>query len=163
VIEAVIFDLDGTLIHLPIDYAVLFEEFKKIMHVEDVHPVVSTVSRVDEETRAQVFAVWDKAELAVLNKIYVNTEGMKLYQANVDKRKALVTLQGQAVVDAILKQFKLSFDVVVTREAGLFRVDQLIKAGLRLNVNMLDILFVGNAESDAAAAAKLGCQFIKIK
>jgi HAD superfamily hydrolase (TIGR01549 family) len=163
VIEAVIFDLDGTLVNLPIDYEALFEEFKNIMHVEDVHPVVNTISRVDAATRAQVFAAWDKAELAVLNKMHVKTEGMKIYQANVDKRKALVTLQGQTVVDAILNQLGLSFDVVVTREAGLFRVDQLIKAGLRLNVNMLDVLFVGNAESDATAAAKLGCQFIKVK
>jgi HAD superfamily hydrolase (TIGR01549 family) len=163
VIEAVIFDLDGTLVNLPIDYEALFEEFKRIMRVEDVHPVVNTISNVDTATRAQVFAAWDKAELAVLNKMHVKTEGMKIYQANVDKRKALVTLQGQTVVGAILKQLGLSFDVVVTREAGLFRVDQLIKAGLRLNVNMLDVLFVGNAESDATAAAKLGCQFIKVK
>lgn len=76
-IEIVIFDLDGTLVHLPVDYTMLFDEFKQIMHFDNVRPVVATVSRVDEKTRKLVFEAWDKAELAVSGKITVNEEGMK--------------------------------------------------------------------------------------
>ena len=161
-IEAVVFDLDGTLVRLPIDYERLFEEIKKITRINDVRPLVDTVSRVDGKTRALVFAAWEKAEVAVEKEISANEEGMKIYKAHTDKRKALVTLQGKAVVDAILKQFGLSFDVVVTREDALFRVDQIAKAANQLKVNMQNVLFVGNTEGDAAAATKLGCQFLKV-
>ena len=161
-IEAVVFDLDGTLVRLPIDYDGLFAEFSKIMCVSNVRPLVDTVSRVDGKTRALVFAAWEKAELAVEKEISNNEEGMKIYRAHADKRKALVTLQGKAIVEAILRQFDLSFDVVVTRENALFRVDQLAKAAGKLNVNIRSVLFVGNTEGDAAAAEKLGCQFLRI-
>jgi len=162
VIEAVIFDLDGTLVRLPIDYDRLFAEIKKITRINDVRPIVDTVSKVDGKTRELVFAAWEKAELAVEKEISANEEGMKIYKAHADKRKALVTFQGKAIVEAILRQFDLSFDVVVTRENALFRVDQLAKAAGKLNVNIRSVLFVGNTEGDAAAAEKLGCQFLRI-
>ena len=161
-IEAVVFDLDGTLVRLPIDYDRLFAEIKKITRINDVRPLVDTVSKVDGKTRELVFAAWEKAELAVEKEISANEEGMKIYKAHADKRKALVTLQGKAIVEAILRQFDLSFDVVVTRENALFRVDQLAKAAGKLNVNIRSVLFVGNTEGDAAAAEKLGCQFLRI-
>ena len=161
-IEAVVFDLDGTLVRLPIDYDGLFAEFSKIMCVSNVRPLVDTVSRVDGKTRALVFAAWEKAELAVEKEISNNEEGMKIYRAHADKRKALVTLQGKTIVELIMRQFGLSFDVVVTREDALFRVDQLAKAAEKLKVNMQHVLFVGNTDGDAAAAEKLGCHFLRI-
>ena len=161
-IEAVVFDLDGTLVRLPIDYDGLFAEFSKIMSDSNVRPLVDTVSRVDGKTRALVFAAWEKAELAVEKEISNNEEGMKIYKAHADKRKALVTLQGKTIVELIMRQFGLSFDVVVTREDALFRIDQLAKAAEKLKVNMQHVLFVGNTDGDAAAAEKLGCQFLRI-
>jgi len=163
VIEAVVFDLDGTLVRLPIDYEALFDEFKQIMHVEQVRPVVETVSRADEKTRAIVFSAWDRAELATRGKITVNEEGMKTYREFEDKPKALVTLQGRAVINVILKQFGLRFAFVVTREDSLFRVDQLTKAINLLEAEPRNVLVVGNTNGDAVAAKNLGCQFTRVK
>jgi HAD superfamily hydrolase (TIGR01549 family) len=162
-IEAVVFDLDGTLISLPINYEELLVEFKDIMHVENVRPLVDTVSKVDGETRKRVFRAWDKAELAVSEKINVNEEGMKVYREYAEKPKALVTLQGKKVVKAIAERFGLAFDVVVTRENSLFRAEQLRTAAEKLGVQMENVLFVGNADGDAVAAEKVGCQFLRAK
>ena len=49
--EAVIFDLDGTLINLPIDYEKLFREFSEIAKIDDVHPITKIVSKLDEKTK----------------------------------------------------------------------------------------------------------------
>jgi len=163
VIEVVVFDLDGTLVRLPIDYKPLFEEFRRIMRVDEVRPIVDAVSRVDGKTRELVFGAWDRAELAVSGKITVNEEGMKTYRKFWDKRKALVTLQGKAVVQTILRQFGLAFDFVVTREDALFRVDQLTKAINQLKAEPRNALFVGNTDDDVAAAGKIGCQFLRVK
>lgn len=162
-IEAVVLDLDGTLVQLPIDYEALFEEFKRIMRVNEVRPIVDTVSRVDGNTRAMVFKAWDRAELAIMGKITVNEEGMKIYREFSDKPKALVTLQGKKVVEAILNQLGLKFDFIVTREDSLFRVNQLTKAISLLSAYAKNVLFVGNTQSDADAAEKVGCQFRKVK
>jgi len=162
-IEAVIFDLDGTLIHLPIDYEELFREFKKIIHADNIRPLVGAVSRLDENTRSQVFGVWDNAELAASTKITVNVEGMKIYKKFAQKPKALVTIQGKTIVKTILGQLGLSFDVIVTREDSLNRTEQLKNAAEKLKTQFQSILFVGNIKNDSLAAEKVGCQFLRIK
>jgi HAD superfamily hydrolase (TIGR01549 family) len=160
--KAAIFDLDGTLVCLPIDWEELFAEFRRVMHVDTVRPLVDTVARIDGKTRLKVFASWDKAEIAIFESSTACGEGIKLYKENVGKPKALVTLQGKAVVKLLLKKFGLSFDVVLTREDSLFRAKQLQMAAEKLNVPMKEVLFVGNADTDAAAAAQVGCMFQRV-
>ena len=162
-IAAAVFDLDGTLACLPVNWGALFEELKRVMHADTVRPLVDTVSRLDGKTRVEVFAVWDRAEVAIFQSATACGEGMRLYREFAGKPKALVTLQGKAVVTLILEKFGLSFDVVVTREDSLFRAEQLLMAAKKLKVPPKNLLFVGNADSDAAAAQKVGCQFQRIK
>ena len=162
-IEAVIFDLDGTLIHLPIDYEKLFDEFKRIMHADKVQPVTEVVSRLDEKTRREVFKTWDETELAAAPNIVINKEGMGLYQTYLRKPKALVTMQGKAVMEKILDQLELSFKVILTREDSLDRAEQLESAAGQLKTRCRGVLFVGNTDNDALAADKVGCQFLRVK
>jgi len=162
-IKAVTFDLDGTLIQLPIDYKRLFQEFQKIMKTDKINPIAKTVSKTGNASRAQLFKVWDNAELAASKKITTNEEGMTVYRKNLEKPKALVTMQGRKLVATIVEQLELSFDVVITREDSLNREKQLKKAAEKLNVKIQNILFVGNTEDDALAAERAGCQFSKVK
>ena len=47
-IKAVVFDLDGTLLDLPIDYPSLYEKFKQLMGVDEVRPILKTVAQIQE-------------------------------------------------------------------------------------------------------------------
>lgn len=161
-IRAVIFDLDGTLIHLPVNYEKLFEEFKKIMKTNTVRPVTDIVARLDETTKKKVFKVWDDAELEALPKMSINEEGAKLYEKFSPKPKALVTMQGKAVAEKILQTTKFSFKIIITREHSLNRIEQLQKAAEMLGVKPQEILFIGDAENDSASARKFGCKFLKV-
>jgi HAD superfamily hydrolase (TIGR01549 family) len=162
-IAAAVFDLDGTLACLPVNWEALFEDLKRIMHADTVRPLVDSVARLDEKTRLEVFAVWDNAEVAIFESATACGEGIRLYHEFAGKPKALVTLQGKAVVTLILKKFGLSFDVVVTREDSLFRAQQLLMAAEKLKVPPKNLLFVGNADSDVVAAQKVGCNFQRVK
>jgi len=156
-----IFDLDGTLFYLPIDWEQLFAEFRTIMHVDTVRPLVDTISKLDQKTRREVFDKWDSAELAVAENITPCEEGMQLYRdAEAEgKQKALVTLQGKRIVKFLVKRFHLEFDVIITREDSLSRAEQLRIGLKKLNASAEHALFVGNAENDAIAAKKTGCAF----
>lgn len=162
-IQAVIFDLDGTLIDLPIDYEKLFSETRKITKIEDIRPLADTVLRLSARTRRKVLKAWDGTELDALAKMTINDEGTRIYKKFSAKRKALVTMQGKAVVTVALERLRLSFDVVLTREDSLSRVEQLKNAAQKLGTQADDVLFVGNTEGDQLAAKKVGCQFLKVK
>jgi len=162
VIEAVIFDLDGTLIHLPVDYERLIQQFQKVAQAESFHPLLESVSNLDEVANGKVFEIWDLAELAALAGMTVNQEGMKLYGFFSTKPKALVTMQGKAVVKAILEKLGLAFDVVLTREDSLNRAEQLKLAAQKLDARFENVLFVGNSENDVLAAKQVTCSFQRI-
>jgi HAD superfamily hydrolase (TIGR01549 family) len=163
VTEAVIFDLDGTLIDLPIDYEKLFREFSETAKIDGVHPVTKIVSQLDEKTRKKVFKIWDKTEASAWKEGTVKREGMTLYEKFSREPKALVTMQGKTLVQKTIKSLKLSFDVVVTREDGLDRTEQLKIAARKLGVSLRDILFIGNTEGDSAAAKNVECRFLRVE
>jgi len=161
-IRGVIFDLDGTLIHLPINYNALFQEFQKIMKTTNVTPLVQTMAVLDQKTRSEVYEVWTQAELEALPDLKMNSEGMKLYQKFSGKPLALVTMQGKKVVGEILSSLKLSFDVVLTREESLHRAEQIEVAVAKLGLKPKDILMIGDRENDKTSSEKIGCQFLMV-
>jgi HAD superfamily hydrolase (TIGR01549 family) len=161
-IEAVIFDLDGTLIHLPIDYEKLFKKFSEIMRVSNVRPLTKVIAQLDEETRKKVFEVWSKTELEASANMKVNSEGIAHYRKFSEKPKALVTMQGKPLVQVVLKRLGLSFNHIITREDSLNRVEQLKIAAEKLRTSMQNILFVGNTNEDMLAAEIVGCQFLRV-
>jgi HAD superfamily hydrolase (TIGR01549 family) len=161
-IEAVIFDLDGTLIHLPIDYEKLFQEIGKITKMSNVRPLTKVVAELDEETKKKVFDVWNKIEVEALADMKANDEGISYYKKFLEKRKALVTMQGKPLVQIVLKRLGLSFNFIITREDSLNRVKQLKIAAEKLGIQMQNILFIGNTNEDMLAAKTVECQFMRV-
>jgi len=161
-IEAVIFDLDGTLINLPVDYEKLIEKIERITKTDYVGPLTVAVSKLDEKTKKKVFKVLDQAELEALAEMTINDEGLAIYEEFREKPKALVTMQGKAVVKAALKRLKLSFNLVVTRENSLDRTEQLKHATQTLRIPAEKTLFIGNTRGDLQAARKAECQFRRV-
>jgi HAD superfamily hydrolase (TIGR01549 family) len=162
-IEAVIFDLDGTLIHLPIDYEKLFQEIGKITKMSNVRPLTKVVAKLDEETKRKVFDIWNKIEMEALANMKLNSEGIASYKKFLEKRKALATMQGKPLVQIVLKRLGLSFNLVITREDSLSRVEQLKIAAEKLGIQTQNILFIGNTNEDILAAKTVGCQFMRVK
>ncbi|MDH7564222.1 MAG: HAD hydrolase-like protein [Candidatus Bathyarchaeota archaeon] len=157
--EAVIFDLDGTLINLPINYEKLFKEVREILNMNNVRPFLKTVSQTRGRKRAMIFKAWEEAELEALPKVTLNPKGKVIYEEYRKKPKALVTMQSRKFLEAFLRQFGLVFKGVVTREDSMNRVKQLEIARKTLGLKFADILFVGNKEYDLVAAEKVKCRF----
>jgi HAD superfamily hydrolase (TIGR01549 family) len=163
VIEGVIFDLDGTLVKLPIDYRTLYEEFKKIIGVNNIEPVTKTIAKLDATLKGRIFDTWTTAELAILPKMTTVKEGMMLYQKYRGTPRVLVTMQGKITVERILNSLSLSFQAVITREDSLDRATQIRMAIRKLRLRPENVIVIGDRETDQTAAEKLGCQFKMVK
>ena len=162
--SAFIFDLDGTLIDLPVNYSALFSDFKQIMGLEEVRPILKTVAEIkDPIVRKRVFDTWERYEMQVVQRTIYHEEGIRIYRAHLDKPKALVTMQGKKTAKTIIDKFKLEFKVVLTREDAFNRAEQLKMAAQKLNVPLKNILFIGNMDNDTEAAKIAGCQFKLVK
>ena len=162
-VKLVIFDLDGTLVHLPINYKKLRNEICKALEIEHVDSILGTLSAVDEKTRTKIFGIWSKLELEALPNLIKIAEGMKLYESFQHTLRCLVTLQGREVVTKILERTGLHFDHIVTRENSLVRSEQIKIVIERFKVKPSEVLVIGDRESDRKAAEENGCNFMFVK
>ncbi|RLI05828.1 hypothetical protein DRO26_01095 [Candidatus Bathyarchaeota archaeon] len=162
-VKAVIFDLDGTLVHLPIQYEKLYLKLQEMTKTSKIDSIAETVIKLDEENQKNFFKFWTKIELEAVPKLVINKEGMELYRKFSEKRLALITMQSRIVVREILKKLNLSFETIITREDSLNRVKQIELALKKLGIEPKDALVVGDRENDRISSEKVGCNFLMVK
>lgn len=162
-IKAAIFDLDGTLVNLPINYEMLYEEFKKIIGAQNIEPITKTVAALDPVFKEKIFDTWTAVELAILPKMARVKEGMSLYEQYEGKPRALMTMQGKKTVEKILNTLHFSFQAIITREDSLDRATQIKLAIGKLRLKPENVIVIGDRETDKTAAEKVGCKFKMVK
>lgn len=155
----VIFDLDGTLIRLPIQYGRLRCEISRILKVDKISSITRAVLMAGVEEKKKIFEVWDSLEIEAFSSMEIIEKGINMYHTFHDKIRCLVTLQGRRVVNEFLKKTGLTFDYIVTREDCIERKEQLKIVIKKFKIDPSKILVIGDRESDREAAETLGCKF----
>lgn len=161
--EGVIFDLEGTLVRLPIDYEALHNKIKRELQLTKVRPLTETVKTLDKQSRDRLFKLWERAEMEALPNSNSNEEGMELLRKHSDKPIALVTMQGRTVLKKILDYYRLPFRITITREDTIDRRAQIEKAISKLNLEPRDVLVIGDRKSDQISAKLAGCEFFMVR
>ena len=158
-----IFDLDGTLFNLPIDWVAVRDEFAQLVGEKiEGKPLFQEVERIASAKPALkqgILSIIESHELRAVDSAKAVPGAVDLIYSLFEVSKlALVTLQSRRVCDEILRKHKLLdlFEAIVTREDSLDRAVQLEAALNRLGVRPRDAFFVGDRFNDVVCARKVG-------
>jgi len=167
--KLIIFDLDGTLVELSIDYNYirkLLREFFK--NKSEFSPLLSTIkklSKTDQELMSALKIISDE-EFKAAEQIKVNNDLIKLlkFLKSSDYILALVTLQDKKITMKVLSNLLIVdiFDSIVTRDNSIDRLKQIQLTLQSLDVSPTESIMIGDRQNDISSAMKLGCQPILI-
>ena len=117
-LKAVFFDMDGTIVDVPYDWP----RIKKDMETGG-EPILSHLQKLPEAERSRKWRILERYEEKATSGAALKEGIVALleYLRTKAVRSALVTNNSQKNVDILLRRFKLRFDLVLSRESGLWK------------------------------------------
>jgi hydrogenase expression/formation protein HypE len=150
-VRAVIFDMDGTLIDSSYDWP----EIRRNLGVTG-SSIIDDLNGLPEPQRSRKWADLEETERAASEsaKLHEGARGLigLLNEKNIST--ALVTNNNEANTRYLLEKFGLQFDIVLTRDSGLWKPSgaPITEAVSRLGVSPRSCLGVGDSRYDVLAA-----------
>lgn len=168
--KCLIFDLDGTLIRLPIRYEVLQKNLKNFFHTEDnFSPLIPSI--IEQAKNNQ--NVIDEAFKIICDEEFIATETLEEIEGLHDVINyvisknyiiSLVTMQCKTSLDIILKKLNLEkkFSSILTRDDYPDRFLQIQKTCELLNFTPSDVIMIGDRIHDINSANQANCKSILV-
>lgn len=163
--KLIIFDLDGTLIELPIDYDSLKQELSKKIN-KQFQNIFPTIRVLDSERKNRAFKIIDKYEYDALAKLKIKAGAQDIIKDLNRKgiQIAIVTMQGQ-VASEIIKNLAILNMVssIITRENSLERKEQISIVLDKYGFSSSETIMVGDKRDDYNSAIELGIESYLVK
>lgn len=167
---AYIFDFDGTIGTIPVDWDGAREELRRVtgttLEFKPVFPTIAEVISKNPKVLRKMLAVLDEFEAAGIPSARLYEGSFELLsRLSRDAKLSLVTMQGQKACSAILERFGIGqfFAYRFVREDALDRAEQLEMALASMKVPKASSMFVGDRLNDLNAAKKAGVPFTMIR
>jgi phosphoglycolate phosphatase-like HAD superfamily hydrolase len=165
-----VFDLDGTLISLPVEWDKVREELRALTGTElEFAPFFLDVQNLvakDPLLLGPILRTIDKYEAQAVPQARLE-DGAKEALASLFGRAklSLVTMQGRAACDRVLEMLAIGgfFASSFTREDSMDRTAQLRMALESLEAKEAESVFVGDRINDLKAARAAGVRFVMIR
>ncbi|MHA1649734.1 MAG: HAD family hydrolase [Candidatus Helarchaeota archaeon] len=169
--RTIIFDLDGTLINLNLNFNILLKKVQDLLQIDKKPvPFLETIVQYTKENRTLQNKVWnliDQEEIKSVqdSQIFPETTQVLDRLKNIGYGITLVTLQGKKATNLLLKKFSLSkfFKLTITREDSFLRANQINITLNYLNLTKNEVIMVGDRLNDVKAAKSIGVPCILIR
>ena len=154
--DAVIFDMDGTLIEQRIDFLALRAE----LDVPDGMGIIEAIAEMLPAEQAAANATLVEREVAAARQanLMAGAEETLLAVRSAGLKTALLTRNGPDAVEVIFTRFDLSFDLAWTRDQGPIKPepDGVLRACRELGVEPARTVCIGDFHYDIQAANAAG-------
>jgi len=170
-IKAIIFDLDGTLIRLPIDYNKIQNMLRELFGTsENFTPLIATIikkAQDDKEKISKAFELICREELSSIDKMETIDGALNLLK-DIQSKKiilSLITMQCKEAVTRILSKLNMGnnmFSIIISRDESYDRLDQIKKTVEKLSVPSNEVIVIGDRIHDIKSAQQAGCKSILV-
>jgi phosphoglycolate phosphatase-like HAD superfamily hydrolase len=157
-----VFDLDGTLFTVPVDWKGVRREVERITgRPLESSPLFNQLDGIIAENpkiRSPIFSAIDSFELEAARHSRPKPGAVDFLEslAKSSKPVALVTMQGRAICDELLSRHDLDrfFSAKVTREYSLDRSEQILKVIDEIGAEPATTLLIGDLPNDVFCARR---------
>lgn len=160
-VEAVIFDMDGTLVRSHYDWTAIRAELGV-----DGPSLVDALNALPESKKDAAWARMREIETHASQEADGVEGARELVDHLTDQsiRTALVTNNTSANAGSLMRRLGLDFDVVLTRDSGLYKPSgaPLVEAMRLLGVDRSRTMAVGDSMYDIRAAREAGCAWVVV-
>ncbi len=160
-IRCVIFDMDGTIVDVPYDW----DQIKRELNTKG-KPILNYLEGLKEPERSEKMNILIKHESEATQKAVLK-KGMAGFIRFIKGKGMLVSLvtnNSRNNAAYLLKEFNLEFDLVITRESGLWKpsAEPLLEVFDRLSLTKEECCVIGDSHFDIIAAREAGIKTIFI-
>tara|TARA_X000001036_G_scaffold429707_1_gene461278 strand:+ start:316 stop:906 length:591 start_codon:yes stop_codon:yes gene_type:complete len=164
-IRGIIFDLDGTLIQLPINYEIVQNNLKFFFNTsKNLTPLIPTIvelSKNDQNKIKTAFSLICKEEILASKNFKIMDDAIEILKFLKSKNLilSLVTMQCRDALEKILYKMNILdlFDFIITRDENFNRFEQIQNSLEYTSLNSSEVLMIGDRIHDVESAKKAGC------
>jgi len=163
-IKLFIFDLDGTIVKLPIKWTEVKKKIKKILKTNlSLTPLIPSIEELvtDSELKRRIYKAIDDEEMKVVKKLKFDEDILKLFKKlkKLGYKLALVTLQGRKPAIEALNRLNVRefFDLIISRDEKKDREEQIKTTLEAMEVPSSQVMVIADKLKDMVIAKKLGC------
>ena len=164
VIEAVIFDLDGTLLHSDLD----FDLIRRQIGIAE-GPVLEALETMSAADRLRAIEILEQHESQAAREARLNVHAHEVFAALAERgiKTALLTRNSRASVKTAMDRHNLKFDFVCSREDSLGKIkpspEPVLAICAALDVRPADTLMVGDYLFDLQSANTAGALSVLLR
>ena len=162
-IDAVIFDLDGTVVEQRLD----FDAIRAEMGITGGEPILESLEKMSPDGRRQADAVLARHEQDAARRASLaqGAQGLFEYLAEQGIPVAILTRNARRSVETVLRRFGLKVDCIVAREDATPKPhpDGVLTIARKLGVAPARCLVVGDFQFDVEAGRAAGARTVLVQ
>ncbi len=163
--KGIIFDLDGTLIQLPVNYDIIQNNLKEFFNTsENLKPLIPTIIKLSKNDQNKIHTSFNlicKEEILASKNFEIMNDAVEILKFLKSKNLilCLVTMQCRDALEKILQKMEVLdlFDSIISRDDSYDRFEQIQNSLKNICLESSDVLMVGDRIHDIESAKKAGC------